>query len=354
MSDFSVTYAGLMDAEEQLYLAIQCLQDACATLFIAANKVADVPSLSDKGYARKIRLCTQNTEMTVKELGRSRTGLGLIAQRYSSAEKHVLQTLSDQAASGNLSEKSSEYIDKAIESHQTPTVHNSVGRTIDEVLYDEEASDAIERGRYWRSTTGSDMVRKAVKATLGESGMDSYVVKEAIDDLNTFVEGWEDISYALLHPLNQDARFAGYSALAGMTGLGGFAAELPRYTKMGNAISDRVAQINAEGHPAKAVAYGMAASTLEFVQLTGDSVYNASKFLTKQHIGKIFDAEKGGKLRKNASKTSRKDYARRTRGLKAASEVNDKAVGFTTDVLEGWFTDAGDWCWSRLDSAFGL
>lgn len=340
MSDFSVAYAGLMDAEEQLYQARERLQEAASKLHLAAGNIGEIPSLADKGYAGKVRACVMKSEMINEDLGSSMLSIEMIAQRYAAAEKRVLQKLSDQVARGHLSSASSAIVDKALEGHKVPHEHRSLGRTIDETIESESVSLMVEGFRYWRSTTGKEMLEKWF-------GKDNMGIDLICEELNGVVEPWEDMYYAFLHPTNGEAWVKGGSALLGAVGLGFIPKLGKRYYRMSEGLSQRITAAEDEGRKGKAAVLKYGGYALLIGQATVDTIVNVGTFGLNEKIKKVAWKNKGGR-----PPTTRKGKMKKAGG-ELWKKTQKKTVMGDIKKLEEMGGDAGskfgDWCWSRLD-----
>ena len=344
MSGFSVSYSGLADAELHLHEVYLAVNDVSTRLYTTANKAASVKSLENKGYVKTIRvhgLHAYDVGDQVKMQGESLQSIG---GTYSRTERRILGHLSELASvEAGFSRSSGTIARHARESHEPFEVHYGLGRMLeDAVIYREARAKYIQAARYWRSTEGSRIVKGVVEKLLGKEGMKNPVVKGAIETVNKTTERWEDLFHGALNITNPESLKSGAMALAGAVGLGGFAQMVPRYQNMTDAIASRTVEIAKSGHPAKAVGYAVAGSALATGQFVADNVYNSGKFVLNGFTRAVFkDASAGSSGAENASWNIVKRYTK-------------KSYGLAEGGLEKGFTAIGDWCWSRLDNAFGL
>lgn len=353
MSTFAISYAGVDEVQSKLRELSRQIEDVGHDLYSTANDAGNVASLADEGYGGKIRSQSKDVVQTGEEVGSAALCLKSIVPLYSDTEKRIISNLNDVVSSTEgFSGESLAIVNGALVNYRGAQGYDE---SLNLLEYMEERFDSlkssIEGFRYWRSTEGSKMVQKAVQAVLGKNGMNNPIVQEAIGLLNAKVEPCEDLVYAVINPTNPSALKRGAEAVVGALGFGGFAKEVSRYSKMTDAISDRAGEIAASGHMGKAIAYGVAATCLETVQFVGDSAYNSFKYISDAWID---DAFKVKKPRKNASEAVQKQYAKDKREANWGKKATKKGIGTITGVLEDSFTDIGDWCWSRLDGAFGL
>ncbi len=344
MSGFSVSYNGLADAELHLHEVYLAVNDVSARLYTTANKAASVKSLENKGYVKTIRvhgLHAYDISDRIKMQGESLQSIG---GTYSRTEKRILGHLSELASvEAGFSKSSSVIARNAQKAHEPFEVHYGLGRALeDSIGYREARAKYIQGARYWRSTEGSRIVKGAVEKLLGEKGMENPVIKGAIETVNKATEEWEDIFHGAFNATNPESLKSGAMAVAGMMGLGGFANMVPRYQNMTDAISNRSAEIAKSGHPVKAVGYAVAGSALATGQFVADGVYNLGKAIFNGFTKAVFkDASTGSSGTEKASWNIVERYTKKSYKLAGGG-------------LEKGFTAIGDWCWSRLDGAFGL
>ena len=329
MSGFSVSYSGLADAELHLHEVYIAVNNVSAKLYTIANKTGGVRSLENKGYVKTIRahgLHAYDIGEQIRKQGRS---LQTIGSTYSGTERRILGHLSElSSVEAGFSKSSGAIARRAIEGHERFKRRSNVGREIEDTsTYREIRAKVIQEARYWRSTKGRKLVEKCLKGLFGDKAMDNPIIQAVIETANGAVEYFEDITNGFLNITNPDAVKKSLEAVGGILGLSGFINMAPRYLKMTDAFSRRAGKIAKSGHPIKALVYTAAAGALETAQVIGDLAYNASTFA----LNIIAKKRKSSK----ASKAS-------------------EGIGVIDSTLRQGMTAFGDWCWSGLDSAFGL
>lgn len=345
MAKFSVNYAGIADAESRLAQLSKRVDGVASDLYSTAGLVSGVPSLENKGYAKALREHGLGVREQAEALRGQGMSLGDIGRTYSSSERSVLEHFSDRVSKGSFMPASIDVLDKALANHMSYQNQYGFGRALDEELSSTARTgmEMIERFRYWRSTAGSDFVKKWAEKILGEDGLENVVVKEAIEDLNKKVEDVEDVIGMFSNLSNPDALAKGGSALAGFLGIKGFTDMIPRYSNMTDAINTRAAEMAAQGDTAKAVCYALSSTTLATFQFVGDAAWNSAKFVFDKASGNIF--KQGGKAAGRAVERA---------SWEVVKNSTKKASSLEQEGLEGYFTQFGDWCWSRLNGAYGV
>ncbi len=345
MAQFSVSYAGVADVESRLGQLFKLVDGVASDLYSTAGLVDGLPSLENKGYARTLREHGLGTREQAEVLRTQGENLADIGHTYSSSELSVLKHLSERLSTYGFSAESIGALDNAIAGHTSFRAEYGLGRALDHEFsaYGRTGMEAIERFRYWRSTEGSDLVEKWVKKALGDEGMDNVVISEAIKDLNKQVEGFEDVIGMFGNFSNPDAMQKGGLALAGYLGIRGFVEMIPRYVDMGDAISNRAGEMWAQGDKGKAVCYALSSTTLGTFQFMGDAAWNSAKYVFGKASGNVFKV-----------KTKDMDPSPEKRAYDVLENGTKKASSLEQGGLEGYFTQFGDWCWSRLNGAYGV
>lgn len=357
MAKFSVSYSGIANVEGRLHQLFKKVDGISNNIYTAANKISKAKSLENKGYAATVREHGRKTSEEASAIGTQGSNLNKIGDAYSDTERRVLELLDEAITRGSFSSESAGIVRDALKTHRIYQRNDNVGRTVDDILGGgaRGTKDLVEQFRYWRSTTGSDWVKKGTEWLFGENGLENPVVSEAIKDINKEIEKYENIVNGALNFTNADARAEGVKALAstklmkllGVGNIGGFLDMVPRYADYFDAISNSASEIWAQGDKAKAVCYTMSAATLTTFQFVGDAAYNSAKYLvstvTSDFFGDGMEAAKKGKASK-----------RIIRSWEIGKEGTGKVRSMSEDGIEGYFDAFGDWCWSRLDEAYGI
>lgn len=323
MAKFSVNYTGIANVESRLHDLYRRTDQIAGDLSIAAKKVSKAKSLENKGYYTAVLGNGVEVGEDADVIRVQGLYLDDIGHEYSRTEKRVLELLSDRVSSGGFSSESAAIVQDALKTHRAYQRDNSVKRILEDTFDTQTIRGGFQRFRFWASTTGKEWVDKVCKVIPG--GIDDAIINGAIEGAKKKWEEFEDIYSAVCNPTNPDALATGGRALAGMLGLGGFADMVPRYSDMTDAISNRVVETWQRGDKGKAVCYALSSTTLMTFQFMGDAVYNAGDFfLNMVTLG-------GYKRVKKAAKLTH-----------------------VTEAVDNFFTGIGDWCWSRLDSAYGV
>lgn len=356
MANYSVSYGGIANMESRIHQLAMKVDGISNDLYTAANKVGNAKSLENKGYATMVRKQCELTSRDADALARQGAQLTAIGETYEQTERRLLEALDTLVSQKGFSGTSAQVVQHALKTHRAYQRNEDAHRKVDDVLggASRKVKDAVEAFRYWRSTTGSKWVKKGSEFFLGEGALGDPVVSEAIKDVNKDIEKYEDIINGVLNFNNPDARARGAKALArtklmkalNIGSLSGFIDMVPRYADMTDAVSNRGAEMWARGDKGKAICYALSATTLMSVQFAGDAVYNSGKYLvgvvTKDFFSDKIDAEKKAKAGKKI-----------LRSWNVVKEGADKGISMGEGGLEGVFTTFGDWCWSRLDDAYG-
>lgn len=322
MAKFSVNYAGIANTESRLHQLYQRIDDVSHDVYAAANKTSGAKSLENKGYVRALRERGLAIQDQASEINVQGKGLADIGLAYSQTERRVLDLLSGVVARGGCSSESAAIVSDALAAHRLYQRNDNAKRTLEESVFEpaRNLQGTIESFRYWRSTKGSKMVKDFLKKVGDKDGNVETLSHDVIKDINKKIEGFEDVLGAVLNPTNPDAIKKGGEALSGMMGLGGFTSMFGRYATMTDAISKRTSEIAAQGDTGRAVCYALSATTLATFQFAGDGIYNTGKYLLKN--------------------------------IKFKGPGKSESV--ETGLLEDYMAKFGDWCWSRLDSAYGV
>lgn len=231
MADFSVDYDGIQNVIAEQERMAKVFSQNADHLFKIMNSVGWNPSLSKKGYTKKLWSAYSNIANRQGNIGILSSALSKINDTYLNCENKVIQEMEDEIITENgFSKQSTKIADKA-EKKSKKTVKKETQKKTFKERFDESFEESTKGSakQVSKIINGSQDIREnAGKAAaenflgwLKDEGVPETLVdkiREKGGEINNLITNYEDVVYGVLNCNSVEGRYRGSSGLVSLFG----------------------------------------------------------------------------------------------------------------------------------------
>ena len=231
MADFSVDYDGIQNVITEQERMAKVFSQNADQLFKIMSSVGLNPSLSKKGYAKKLWTAYSNISNRQGNIAILSSALSKINDTYLNCENKVIQEMEDDVITENgFSKKTAKIADKAERKSKKTVEKETQKKTLGERFYEsfeestkgnaKQVSNIINGAQDIRENAGKARTENFL-GWLEDEGVPEIIVdkiREKGAEINDIITNYEDVVYGVLNWHSTEGRYRGSSGLVSLFG----------------------------------------------------------------------------------------------------------------------------------------